>query len=149
LLNSRAARSLRPCYCDAMSFSVIKNAKVKSAISSLGEKIKKGVHLVDALDKGYRVDVVIVDSIIPQSEIHEHGRDVWYVLSGSGYFVLGGSLTNQTEKKPGELVGDGIEGGERYEAEPGDIIDINPGTAHQICSDSRLELLLVKLEPAK
>ncbi len=69
------------------------------------------------------------------SELHEHEADVFVVESGEAVLVSGGKIVNPHTQKAGEIRGTSIDGGERHQVGPGDIIHIPAGTPHQLLVD--------------
>jgi mannose-6-phosphate isomerase-like protein (cupin superfamily) len=65
------------------------------------------------------------------AEQHAHWADYMMVQKGSAKLVMGGTLQNPKEARPGELKGDGITGGKVIELEAGDYMMIPWGTPHQ------------------
>jgi len=71
-------------------------------------------------------------------EFHTYFVDLWIVESGRGTLVLGGTLvdpkplTGTEAGMRGDMTGTSIEGGERHNVSPGDVIHIPPKTPHQI-----------------
>jgi glc operon protein GlcG len=65
-----------------------------------------------------------------QVEIHEHETDVVYVLEGSATFVTGGTVVNGKTVSPGEIRGDGIDGGVERRITKGDVIVVPRGVPH-------------------
>lgn len=89
---------------------------------------------------------MVMDNVMPDAEIHESKRDLWYVISGKGIFILGGELVDKKNNGGGELTGSSIEGGELFAVVAGDVIDIPAGVSHQIdARGERLEMLIVKI----
>ena len=71
-------------------------------------------------------------------EFHANFVDLWIVESGQGTLVVGGTLVGAKQvngadgETRGEMTGTSIDGGERHEVSPGDVIHIPPKTPHQI-----------------
>lgn len=70
------------------------------------------------------------------SAVHED-VELFYVVKGSGSFILGG-----TETGPGQ--GKGIEGGRRMKVHAGDFFFVPPGTVHQF-PDVDGELVMISM----
>jgi mannose-6-phosphate isomerase-like protein (cupin superfamily) len=66
------------------------------------------------------------------AEVHQHEADVFIVESGNATLLTGGRMVNAHVEKPGELRGASIDGGERHQLAPGDIIHIPAGVPHQL-----------------
>jgi mannose-6-phosphate isomerase-like protein (cupin superfamily) len=63
-------------------------------------------------------------------EQHDAIIDIVMVQSGEGTLVLGGTMIGRRTTGPGELVGTGLEGGERHALGAGDIVHIPAGVPH-------------------
>lgn len=83
------------------------------------------------------------------AEEHAGWTDVWYVISGEGTLVTGGSLVNPKTESPGELRGRGISGGVEHHVTPGDVITVPAGVPHWVSKISGKEIvyLMVKIAP--
>jgi hypothetical protein len=67
-----------------------------------------------------------------EAEYHENAGDFTVVVAGACSLVLGGRVKDARATGPGEIRGASIEGGQTYEIEPGDIINIPAKTPHQV-----------------
>jgi glc operon protein GlcG len=76
-------------------------------------------------------------------EYHEHSVDVMHVLEGDATVVLGGEMRDVREVAPGELRAASVEGGERLDLRPGDVLAIPNGVPHQFVDVSRPFLYFV------
>lgn len=129
-----------------MHYTLIHKDTLANSGASVGHGVKQSVLLAGGWDKLYAVAVLVIDGVSPKAELHEHDADVFRVISGTGTFILGGTLQNEERTAPGELVGDSILGGERCEVSVGDVLDIPPGVPHQFeVGAGRLELMIVKV----
>lgn len=129
-----------------MTYKVLKNTELGEVLAGLGANIKKSSLQSGAWEGPYAVAAIVIDHVKPDAEVHEKASDVWVVLKGNGVFILGGALKDEKRTGDSELIGSAVEGGERFEVGPGDVIDIPPGVPHQVDAlDSRLELLIVKI----
>ena len=80
-------------------------------------------------------------------EQHDRIVDVVIVHSGRGTLLVGGEMVNPTgNATTGEYLGTAIEGGQRYDLGPGDVIHIPPGLPHSflVADDGHLTYVLVK-----
>ena len=86
--------------------------------------------------------------------IHDYVTETYYIMSGSGTFVTGGSLGGA---KPTDLsnVNAGMSqtgariGGEAHRVKPGDIVIVPAGTPHSFSElDGPIEYLVYRFEPA-
>lgn len=64
------------------------------------------------------------------SEMHGKTNHLFIIVDGEGTFVTGGKLTNPREISPGQIRGDGIEGGEPHHLSKGDVITVPANTPH-------------------
>ena len=67
-----------------------------------------------------------------QAEIHETESDVQIGVRGTAISVIGGRLVDGKSLPRKQRRGTAIDGGERRETGPGDLIHIPPGVAHQL-----------------
>ena len=63
-------------------------------------------------------------------EQHDAIIDIVMVQSGEGTLVLGGTVLGRRTTGPGELVGTGLDGGDRHALAAGDIVHIPAGIPH-------------------
>jgi len=80
-----------------------------------------------------------------RADVHTSWTDVWYIIAGGGVLVTGGSLINAQERRPGEIRGSGIVGGEERHVAAGDVIVIPAGVPHWLRSIDEKEI--VYLDP--
>jgi len=67
-----------------------------------------------------------------QSEVHVTDTDIFVVIGGQATIVLGGRMIDAKETAPGELRGNGIEGGTDYLLEPGVVLTVPRNTPHWV-----------------
>ncbi len=77
----------------------------------------------------YNMNLEYRASVGPAS-IHEREAEFLYVISGSGTFVLGGKLVNETRQNSTNVVGTAIAGGTTRSVAQGDFIAVPQGTPH-------------------
>jgi len=65
-----------------------------------------------------------------QVEVHEKETDIFYVTDGEATFVTGGKMIGGKQSRPGQWLGESIEGGETHNLTKGDVIVIPAGTPH-------------------
>src|SRR5579864_8869797 len=63
-------------------------------------------------------------------EVHEKETDVFYVVDGDATFITGGTMVGGKLSKPGQWMGNDIQGGEVHRLTKGDVIVIPAGTPH-------------------
>jgi mannose-6-phosphate isomerase-like protein (cupin superfamily) len=84
-------------------------------------------------------------------EFHTYFVDLWIVESGHGTLVVGGTLvdpkplTGNEAAARGDMTGTSIEGGERHDVSPGDVIHIPPKTPHQILVNQGEEITYLRI----
>ena len=121
----------------------------KSELAALAASIRTGktsLLVAGGWDQNYASGVVVIDHVIGKAEIHDKMRDVWYILSGQARFKLGGKMINPKSSKPGEWAAEALRHPEIVEVSVGDVIDIPPGTPHQIDAlEERIEAFLIKV----
>jgi mannose-6-phosphate isomerase-like protein (cupin superfamily) len=85
--------------------------------------------------------------------IHDHVTETYYIVSGSGTIVTGGSLggakpTDLTRLNAGMSQSGTRIGGEPHRVKPGDIIIIPAGTPHSFSElDGPISYLVYRFEP--
>ena len=124
----------------------------------LKEQIAKAVvdQPIKAADvRGGKASVAMLHRVKPEASalIHDHVTETYYILSGSGTIVTGGSLG---DAKPYDLtrLNAGMsqtgtrQGGESRHVKPGDIIIIPAGTPHSFSAlDGPISYLVYRFEP--
>jgi mannose-6-phosphate isomerase-like protein (cupin superfamily) len=105
---------------------------------------------------GGKASVARLRRVKPEANalIHDYVTETYYIMSGSGTFVTGGSLGGA---KPTDLsnVNAGMSqtgtrvGGESRRLKPGDIVIVPAGTPHSFSElDGPIEYLVYRFEPA-
>jgi mannose-6-phosphate isomerase-like protein (cupin superfamily) len=106
---------------------------------------------------GGRASVAMLHRVKPEASalIHDRVTETYYILSGSGTIVTGGSLGNPTPTDLTRLnagmsqTGTRI-GGESRKIGPGDIVIIPAGTPHSFSQlDGPISYLVYRFEPSK
>jgi len=106
---------------------------------------------------GGKASVAMLHRVKPEASalIHDRVTETYYILSGSGTIVTGGSLGNPTPTDLTRLnagmsqTGARI-GGEPRKIGPGDIIIIPAGTPHSFSQlDGPISYLVYRFEPSK
>lgn len=70
-----------------------------------------------------------------EAELHEHMADFFVIRSGRATLVHGGQLRQPRQVGPGEFAAAGINGGERRQIGPGDVIYIPARLPHHVLVD--------------
>jgi len=83
-----------------------------------------------------------------QAEYHEGQNDVIIIRKGAGSIIIGGKIVKGETVSPGEIRGEGIEGGETVDLKAGDIIHIPIKTPHQMLLNKggKLDYIAIKVE---
>jgi len=76
-------------------------------------------------------------------ELHETEADVFFVQSGSGTLIIGGTLTGADTIAPHELRNGTIQGGARRKLSAGDVVRIPAKTPHQVLPDAGKEITYI------
>jgi mannose-6-phosphate isomerase-like protein (cupin superfamily) len=69
------------------------------------------------------------------SELHEDKTQVYFIRSGTGGVVIGGTAGNQSVPSPGEHRGGPLQGGKEYRVKEGDVLAVPPFTWHEVRPD--------------
>ena len=118
--------------------------QVEADIRGAPEK-RPGISWVDYADTPKYVATVIRRTAPDKAEVHQGVTDVWYVISGSGTLVTGGSLVEAVQTEPDELRGKSISGGDTRHVAKGDIVTIPTGIPHWLSKvDGEIIYLVVK-----
>lgn len=118
--------------------------KVEADIRDAPEK-GPGLSWVDYATTSKYLTGVIRRTEPGKAEVHEGMTDIWYVISGSGTLITGGTLVEPAETDPGEFRGKAVAGGETRLVAKGDIITIPAGVPHWISKiDREIIYLIVK-----
>lgn len=83
--------------------------------------------------------------IINVPEMHENEVDYWECLEGSVTFTCGGNLVNSRQVRPGEWIGDAIDGGDEYVLRQGDRLWIPPWVPHMHSAKGTARLMITKI----
>jgi mannose-6-phosphate isomerase-like protein (cupin superfamily) len=125
----------------------------------LKEQIPKNVvdQPIKAADVlGGKASVAMLHRTKPEANalIHDHVTETYYILSGSGTLVTGGSLggakpTDLTRVNAGMSQTGTRVGGDARKVKPGDIIMIPAGTPHSFSElDGPISYLVYRFEPS-
>lgn len=121
--------------------------QIDSAARRTSAKLRAGVwYATFDNNKLYSTGVVRRTSATLAEE-HTSWTDVWYVISGEGTLVTGGSLTDAQTESPGELRGRAISGGVERHIAPGDVVTVPAGIPHWVrkISGNEFVYLMVKI----
>jgi uncharacterized protein GlcG (DUF336 family) len=117
-----------------------RNGAAFFAAADVAERFATGGLLLDTA--GYKVDAGRREAP-GEVEYHEHTVDVMHVLEGSATVVVGGEMRDVREVGPGELRAAAVDGGERRDLKPGDVLAIPGGVPHQFVDVSQPFLYFV------
>jgi mannose-6-phosphate isomerase-like protein (cupin superfamily) len=67
---------------------------------------------------------------VAAAAVHETEAEFFYVIDGSGTFVIGGQLTEQQRTNPQNLSGKAITGGTSQKVSKGDFMWVPAGSPH-------------------
>ena len=81
-----------------------------------------------------------------EAELHENFVDIFVVEDGAASVVLGGKIVAPRNTGPGEVRGKSIEGGERKDLKPGDIVRITANTPHQLLVPKAFLYYVIKVK---
>lgn len=104
---------------------------------------------------GGKASVAMLHRVKPEASalIHDHVTETYYIVSGSGTIVTGGSLggakpTDLTRVNAGMSQTGARIGGESRKVKPGDVIMIPAGTPHSFSDlDGPISYLVYRFEP--
>jgi uncharacterized protein GlcG (DUF336 family) len=105
-----------------------RNGAAFFSAADVSERFTRGGLLLDT--PAYKIDAGRREAP-GEVEYHEHTVDVMHVLEGNATVVLGGDMRDVREVAPGELRAAAVEGGERRDLRPGDVLAIPSGVPHQ------------------
>lgn len=82
------------------------------------------------------------------AELHETQTDIMIVEAGSATLILGGTMVAPKTVKPHEVRGTSIEGGQKRELGPGDVVHIPSNIPHQlkIANGTKFTYLVIKVD---
>lgn len=75
-----------------------------------------------------------------EAEYHESEADLFFVTSGSGALIVGGTMHDAKTTAPGEQRGPSIDGGMKQKLAAGDVVHIPSKTAHQLILDPKAKI---------
>ena len=127
------------CAADAPGVVRWPAASMKDFRARLAPKVSAQHVATERLaDYGKYYFVAVLRTGSGQVELHENDADIFFVQSGEGTLITGGTVVDAKTTQPHEIRGSAIRGGEETHLAPGDVVTIPPKTPHQ-----------VKLEPGK
>ncbi len=138
--------------------SYVTKAEVDAALKEMPATSFTYDKVLKTVDEGdYRVSVVILRRI-PRAGVedtalsHERVTEVYYILSGSGTFESGGTMTNGspydlTAQAAGPSTRGKIAGGEKRPIGPGDSVVIFPKVPHRFSHlDGTITYMVTRIE---
>jgi len=130
-----------------MHARVWRSTDVREAVEDAHARGKSGATLVAREEQlGYGIILTHFKDRQPKPELHEAADDVYYIIEGAGTLHLGGTISDRSEKSPGEWTGRTIEGAEVIEVSAGDAVSIPRGTPHMMgCPGGELRYFVVKV----
>ncbi len=131
----------------APSVKYLSASDVAKAIQAAPGTLLGAAALAEAPE--YRV-LGVRRAAVGEAEIHERETDIWYVIAGRGSLVTGGSMPGSKITGPGELRSSAIQGGQRREVGPGDVVTIAAGVPHWLGRvDGEIQYLVIKVAAAR
>jgi len=114
----------------------------------LAGKLKSGLASEKLADWGNHSIQAVRRENSGQAEFHEKQADVIIIRKGEGSMTVGGTIVNAKDVRPGEVMGDRIEGGEMHAFKAGDIIHVPPKTPHQIIlkKGQKIDYVAIKVD---
>jgi mannose-6-phosphate isomerase-like protein (cupin superfamily) len=82
------------------------------------------------------------------AEIHKKWTDVFVIQSGEATLIVGGTIPDAKENRPGEFGGKAVADGVEKKLGPGDIITIPAGTPHQLKLEPGQEIAMLVIKIA-
>ncbi len=82
------------------------------------------------------------------AEIHKKWTDVFVIQSGEATLLVGGTIPDGKEGRPGEIAGKAVVDGVEKKLGPGDIVTIPAGTPHQLKLEPGQEIAMVVIKIA-
>jgi mannose-6-phosphate isomerase-like protein (cupin superfamily) len=81
------------------------------------------------------------------AEIHKKWTDVFVITSGEATLIVGGTIPDSKEGRPGEIGGKAVVDGVEKKLEAGDIVTIPAGTPHQLklTAGQEVAMLVIKI----
>jgi mannose-6-phosphate isomerase-like protein (cupin superfamily) len=80
-----------------------------------------------------------------EAEWHENQADIFFVQTGGGTLVYGGSLVDGKTTQPHEMRGPSITGGMERKISAGDVVTIPAKMPHQLNVDKEMTYFVVKV----
>jgi mannose-6-phosphate isomerase-like protein (cupin superfamily) len=83
-----------------------------------------------------------------EAELHETKSDILFIRAGEAAIIVGGTMPGAHRTEAHELRAPRVEGGEKQQLRPGDVIHIAPKTPHQVILEpgQKLDYYAVKVE---
>ncbi|MGI4854174.1 MAG: hypothetical protein ACRYF4_09045 [Janthinobacterium lividum] len=104
--------------------------------------------LLDRPDSNIQVTVRLKSG---QGEWHRDDADILIGVEGTAQIITGGQIVHGRETAPGEMRGDGVQGGTTQPFGPGDTLRIEPRVAHQmlLAPGTTVRYMAVKVHAAR
>jgi mannose-6-phosphate isomerase-like protein (cupin superfamily) len=84
-----------------------------------------------------------------QAELHENDADIFFIQSGEGTLITGGTVIDPQNTQPHEVRGSGIKGGKEIKVGAGDVVTIPPKIPHLMKLDPGKEILYMAVKIAE
>lgn len=82
-----------------------------------------------------------------EAEFHETQSDIIIIRSGDASIIIGGTIPDGKKTAPNEIRGSKIDGGQKEQLHPGDVVHIPVKTPHQMLLEpgQKLDYLAIKV----
>jgi mannose-6-phosphate isomerase-like protein (cupin superfamily) len=102
------------------------------------------------------IGVALIRRVKPDTNVLQHSKlsEVYYVVSGSGTMLSGGTLVDGKQISNYDaivgptLAGPDIAGGTRQRLEPGDMLIVPPNTPHRLIEVDNIVYLVTRTDPS-
>lgn len=131
--------------------SIWSDSDLKAAQAALTKELNADHYAMNTLGVfGNHSALLLYREASGPSETHAEWTDFYVVQSGTATLLVGGSLKGSRQDSPGEMRGTGIDGAREVQLKTGDVVNIPPGTAHQVvvAPGKPFTYLIVKVKKA-
>jgi len=134
---------------DPPGFLQFKNADLKAIPTAMAGKLGTAGYTGESWGKAETYSFAAnLRRVSGGAEIHKKWTDVFVIQSGAATLIVGGTIPDMKENRPGEFGGKAIEGGVEKTLGAGDIITIPAGTPHQLKLTQGQEIAMVVIKIA-
>jgi len=117
-------------------FVLWSSARIEAAADSLEKELGDKAMVYETIGNydGHSVYLVL-RGVTGSAELHETESDVQISMRGKATSIVGGDLVDPESLPRKQQRGKSINGGQRQQLSPGDIMHITPGVPHQLLID--------------